>query len=290
MRQVTPKFDPAPSRWSYRYQRLMLTPLFRKTLRFGIPFGLALGLGVGFFVDPKRQEALIQKVADIREQIETRPEFMVQLLEIEGASPPVEEVIREVFPFKFPISSFDADLDAVRVIIEELPAVADASVRIRKGGVLVAKVVERQPVALWRVRDGLNIVDLEGVVIGKVLENPKLMEMPVLAGAGAEQAVPEALALARVANSLGVELRGLVRIGERRWDVVLESGQRIMLPVEDPKSALERVIVLDEVKDMLNRDLAVVDMRLADRPTIRMNENAANDWWRVSQTTAGAVE
>ncbi|SLN11316.1 cell division protein FtsQ [Roseovarius albus] len=290
MRQVEPKFDPAPSRWSYRYQRLMLTPLFRKTLRIGLPFALALGAGIMFFTDPDRQEALIQKVADLREQIETRPEFMVQLLEVEGASAPVEEVIREVFPFKLPISSFDADLDAVRVMIEDLPAVADASVRIRKGGVLVAKVVERQPIALWRVQDGLNIVDVEGVVIGKVLEHPKLMEMPIIAGAGAEKAVPEALSLSRAAKSLDAEVRGLVRVGERRWDVVMESGQRIMLPVDNPQRALERVIVLDDIKDMLNRDLSVVDMRIVERPTIRMNENAADDWWQVSQTTAGAVE
>lgn len=290
MRPVEPKFDPAPSRWSYRYQRLMLTPLFRKTLRVGLPFALALGAGIMFFTDPNRQEALVQKVTDIREQIETRPEFMVQLLEVEGASAPVEEVIREVFPFKFPISSFDADLDAVRVLIEDLPAVADASVRIRKGGVLVAKVVERQPIALWRVQDGLNIVDVEGVVIGKVLEHPKLMEMPIIAGTGAEKAVPEALELSRAAKSLDAEVRGLVRIGERRWDVVMESGQRIMLPVDNPQQALERVIVLDDIKDMLNRDLSVVDMRIAERPTIRMNENAADDWWQVSQTTAGAVE
>ncbi|MEQ8256181.1 MAG: cell division protein FtsQ, partial [Roseovarius confluentis] len=38
VKRLEPKADPAPSRWSYRYQRLMLTPLFRKLLRVGVPF------------------------------------------------------------------------------------------------------------------------------------------------------------------------------------------------------------------------------------------------------------
>ena len=44
MQQVT-RPDPAPSRWSYRFQRLMLTPLFRLALRAGIPFCLTFAVG-----------------------------------------------------------------------------------------------------------------------------------------------------------------------------------------------------------------------------------------------------
>jgi cell division protein FtsQ len=37
--------DPAPSRWAYRMQRLWLTPLFRVTMRVGMPaFFVALAL------------------------------------------------------------------------------------------------------------------------------------------------------------------------------------------------------------------------------------------------------
>ncbi|MFC6759445.1 hypothetical protein ACFQFQ_08000 [Sulfitobacter porphyrae] len=32
------KADPAPSRWAWRMQRLMLTPGFRLMLRAGVPF------------------------------------------------------------------------------------------------------------------------------------------------------------------------------------------------------------------------------------------------------------
>ena len=97
----------------------------------------------------------------------------------------------------------------------------------------------------------------------------------------------EALDLVRAAGPLGARMRGLVRVGERRWDVVLDREQRILLPEEAPVQALERVIALGQVHDMLERDLAVVDMRLAARPTIRMNEAAVAQWRELQATSAG---
>ncbi|WP_428516974.1 cell division protein FtsQ/DivIB [Roseovarius sp.] len=288
VKRLEPRADPAPSRWSYRYQRLMLTPLFRKLLRVGVPVCLTVGLATAYFSNPERREAIVLAVADLREQVETRPEFMVNLLAVEGASATVEEDIREIFPHDLPASSFDIDLDAVRLSIAGLPAVASASVRVRQGGVLVAHVEERQPVAVWRSRDGLGVVDIEGVVIGDIAHRADRADLPVIAGKGATRAVPEAMAILQAAAPLRSRLRGLVRMGERRWDVVLDRGQRILLPETDPVRALERVIVLAEVQDMLERDLAAVDMRLASRPTIRMNENAVSEWWRVTNMTVGA--
>ncbi|MDB4092115.1 cell division protein FtsQ, partial [bacterium] len=98
----------------------------------------------------------------------------------------------------------------------------------------------------------------------------------------------EARNLMKVAAPLGTRLKGLVRMGERRWDVVLDRGQRIMLPEQEPARALERVIALNQVQDVLERDLARVDMRLAHRPTIRMNENALKELWRIKTTAVEA--
>ena len=280
--------DPAPSRWSYRFQRLMLTPGFRRLLRVGVPLGVVAALGVGYFADDNRREAVLTTLSDLRRQIETRPEFMVNLLAVEGASTGVEEDIREIFPFDLPASSFDLDLVYVREMIEGLPAVAQASVRIRQGGVLTAEVTEREPVALWRTRDGLGAVDIEGVVVDDLARRTDRPALPLIVGEGAHRAVPEALDILRAAAPLQDRVRGLVRMGERRWDVVVDRDQRILLPEANPVRALERVLVLDDVQDMLARDLVAVDMRLAARPTIRMTPRAVEEWWRVTNMTLGA--
>ena len=287
MQQVT-RPDPAPSRWSYRLQRLMLTPLFRLGLRIGVPFCLTFGVAPAYLADEGRREALSLKLADLREQVATRPEFMVSLLAVEGASTGIEEDIREIFPYDLPASSFDLDLEHVQEMVEGLPAVAKASLRIRQGGVLLAKVTERDPVAVWRNFDGLGVVDAEGVVVDELVSRAARPELPLIVGQGADQAVPEALDILRAAAPLQARLRGLVRMGERRWDVVLDRGQRILLPEANPVRALERVIVLDEVQEALARDVVAIDMRLAERPTLRMSENAIQEWWQVTKMTVGA--
>jgi cell division protein FtsQ len=286
---MSPCPDPAPSRWTYRLQRLMLTPLFRRLMRVGLPFALCFAVGAVYMGDPARQEAALRALADLRREIETRPEFMVNLLAVEGASASVEEDIREIFPVDLPASSFDMDLDHLRGMIAGLPAVAEASLRLRQGGVLEARVVEREPAALWRTRDGLAVLDAEGVAIGDLDSRMARPGLPVLAGAGADAAVGEALEILRAAAPLSDRLRGLVRMGARRWDVVLAGGPRILLPERGPVRALERVIVLDEVQDMLARDLAAVDMRLPGRPTIRMRERAVKAWWELTSMTEGEV-
>ena len=57
-----------------------------------------------------------------------------------------------------------------------------------------------------------------------------------------------------------------------------------MLPAERPVQALERVIALNEVQDLLERDVAVVDMRIGARPTVRLNENAVAELTRIRMT------
>jgi cell division protein FtsQ len=59
-------------------------------------------------------------------------------------------------------------------------------------------------------------------------------------------------------------------MGDRRWDVVLDRDQRILLPELDAVRSLERVIALDKAEQLLNRDVLAVDLRNADRPVLRL--------------------
>ncbi len=287
MQQVIRKSDPAPSRLSYRMQRMMLTPLVRGLLRVGLPFTLALG-GASFYLsDEARVDEIRLAITDIRQQIESRPEFMVKLMAVDGAGPEIAEDIREIVSIDFPVSSFDLSLEEIRETILELPAVADASVRIKPGGVLQVDLKERVPVVLWRSAQGLALLDANGNYVGEALERREHAQLPVIAGVGADRMVKEAMQLVRAAGPLADRMRGLVRMGDRRWDVVLDRGQRILLPADNPVQALERVLMLNQSQDMMARDLAHVDMRIAARPTIRMNPDAVEQWWRIKKISAG---
>ena len=96
----TARPDPAPSRWSWRMQRLMLTPGIRLALRVGVPFCVTLAAGTWYLSDDARRGAIEQAVAEARASIETRPEFMVNVMAIDGASVTVAEDIREIVPLE----------------------------------------------------------------------------------------------------------------------------------------------------------------------------------------------
>ncbi|MFD3191123.1 cell division protein FtsQ/DivIB [Sedimentitalea sp. HM32M-2] len=281
-----PPRDPAPSRLRYRMQRWMLTPGIRLGLRIGVPVTLILAAVTGYLADSERRQGLLLTVSDIRASIEERPEFMVNLMAIDGAGSNLSDAIRQAVPLEFPISSFDLDLAQIRARIAELAPVKSVGLRVRPGGILQVDVTERVPVVVWRTRTGLELLDETGAHIQDIPRRSVRGDLPLIAGEGAEHRVAEALALIEAAEPLGDRLRGLVRVGERRWDVVLDRDQRILLPGADPVSALERVIALGQAQDMLERDVAVVDMRLMARPTLRMTSDAVQDWWRIREINA----
>lgn len=288
MRQVN-RPDYAPSRLKYRMERWMLTPAVRVFLRYGLPLVVTVGLGVAWFSSDRNREAFSMMISDVRAAIESRPEFQVGLMSVEGAGQDLAEDIREVLSVDFPVSSFDLDLDQMKEEVVALDAVKKASLRIQ-GNILHVEIVERLPSVLWRHAGGLELLDNKGILVGPAESRITHADLPVLAGEGAEAAVPEALELFRVAGPLTGRLRGFERMGKRRWDVVLDRGQRILLPETGAVRALERAIAMDQAVDMLTRDLVAVDLRLPQRPTLRVTEQAVGEFWRIKAIEAGGEQ
>lgn len=279
--------DPAPSRVSYRLQRLWLTPLFRSLIRTGLP-ALAVTAGLGLYLaDEDTQETIQIAVSDLRRSIAERPEFTVKLMAIDGASESLSEDIREVLSLDFPVSSFDLELDEMQRRIAGLDAVARADLRIRQGGILQIEIAERVPAVVWRAEDALELLDAEGRRVAPLASRLDRPDLPLIAGHGAEEAVPEALRILAAAETLTDRVRGLVRVGARRWDLVLTRDQRILLPEDNPVRALEQVIALDDAQDLLSRDVAAVDMRNPARATVRLSATAVEELQRIRAIESG---
>ena len=270
----SPRRDPAPSKWAYRAQRWMLTPYVRTFLRTGLPSVLVIGAAAAWLSHEPNRAALVAQLTHLREEFEARPEFRVSLARVEGASPELAEAVRAKLGLSLPMSSFDIDLDAAQARIEALDAVQRADLRVRAGGVLQVSITERVPVAVWRTETGLMLVDEAGHRVAGLLSRTDRPDLPLVAGEGADRAMPEALAIYDAAGPLLPRIRGLVRVGERRWDLVLDRNQRVLLPEKNPVQALERLLALDHVQDIMNRDILSVDLRSDHRPTLRLTPNA----------------
>lgn len=281
------KHDPAPSRWSYRLMRIMLSPVLRRLVVYGIPASLAVGAIAIYFADLDRRDMAKGVVIDAYRSVIERPEFMVSVMAINGASAALDADIREVLPVDFPVSQFDIELDVLHDALMELDAVKQASVQIRNGGVLQIDVIERQPALIWRMGENLDILDATGAYIRAAVARTDYPQLPLIAGEGANMQTALALELFAAADPIADRVRGLVYVGERRWDVVLTQEQRILLPEQNPVQALERVLVLDHAQDLLERDVRVVDLRLPNRPTLRVGPSRSN---KILQSSQSAVE
>lgn len=268
--------DPAPSRFAYKLNRMMLRPVVRRFLRYGLPVLIVVSGAVFWASDQGRRDDAMDRVAEVRRQIEERPEFSVRLMAVEKATPAVAADIREILSIDFPVSSFDLDLSGLQEAVETLDAVAEASVRIRSGGVLEIDVEERVPSVIWREAETLVLLDRTGHPVATLKTRTTRPDLPLIAGVGADNAVGEAMELFQAAAPIRDRLRGLLRVSERRWDLVLDRDQRIMLPEAAAVTALEKVIALDGAQDLLERDLSVVDFRNPGRPILRLGEGAVD--------------
>jgi cell division protein FtsQ len=238
---------------------------------------------LAYFGDANGGAAIWDAGQQVVREIENRPEFRVAVVGVEGASDRVIAEIRATMGVQLPVSSFDLDLDDLRRRVEALPSVASADLRIQSGGYLAVRVEERVPALIWRQRDGLALLDAEGYFVADLGQRMPEHPLPVVAGEGADLVVAEALALHAAATPLGDRLRGLVRVGERRWDVVLNDGRRILLPEQGAVQALDRALALQDAAAILDRDVLRIDLRNPDRLTVQLTRPALEELNRLRE-------
>lgn len=173
------------------------------------------------------------------------------------------------------------DPEQARLELEALPWVKSVSVeRVLPNGVRI-NLVERTPIALWQTRSqDFHLVDADGVVIDDAVG--RFANLPVVVGAGAPDAASDLLAMLNAQPDLAKRVTAAVRFGQRRWDLWLDGygvqgdeestqslGVQVRLPEQGAELALARLAQLESEHGILERDLAVIDLRQPDRLIIR---------------------
>ena len=264
------KRDPAPSRLKYKFSRWMLSPLIKKAVVYGFPLVVFAVPILIYFQDQKNREQLEELALDLYRKVIERPEFMLNALSIEGASDNLNAEIREVLGLHFPVSSFDLDIADLRKRVLTLPPVEIAEARIKGGGILHIKVNEKTPALLLKEKIGFTVLSKQGEFIRSVSSREHFSGLPVIIGKGAENAAAQANAIFKEIYGKLDQVRGLVFVGQRRWNLIMASGQVVMLPEKNPEHAIQKIIILDEAEQILSRNISVFDLRLPSRITLRI--------------------
>ena len=195
---------------------------------------------------------------------------MIKVAAIDGASDELANEIREIIPLDFPVSYFDLDIKYLHKVVNDIPAVASASIKITVSGVLQIEVLERTPAFIWRKKNLLSVLDVNGNFIRLASSRLDYPELPLIIGEAANLAVSEVSSLIKDNQKFLDQVRAFIRVGERRWDLILDNNLRIMLPQREFLAAFDRMMLMNDSGSLFSGHLSSIDMRLIDRPTVRL--------------------
>jgi cell division protein FtsQ len=163
------------------------------------------------------------------------------------------------------------DIGKVRERLLDYGWIAEARVARRLPNTLVIDVVERSPAAIWQNNGQLMLIDAAGVLLEPV--SPSAMPpLPLVIGDGAYAEAPAYQRLLEAAPALKPRIRAAVWIGDRRWDLLFESGERLQLPEgEAPaRNAVAKFAELDGKDRLLGRGYVRFDMRDPAKLVVRL--------------------
>ena len=179
------------------------------------------------------------------------------------------------------ISMFNFDADAARTAVEQLPAVAEATVRKVYPNHLYVAVTERVPVARWRVDGKTYVIDGTGAKIAD--DGNDYPALPLVVG---DAAGDDAMVMIRAMDQYPALKQGLValsRIADRRWDMIYNSGLRIQLPEQGVAQALAQLTTLQNQFQLLQRDVVEVDLRVPGIVAVKPSDDAAKQLAAISK-------
>ena len=269
--KVRGNIDPAPSRVAYRIMRLLLIPRLRLIFTLGFPSLLIFCATLGLFININVWENISAIKKDLKLAFVERPEFMIKVASIDGSSDELANEIREILPLDFPVSYFDLDIKYLHKVVNEIPAVASAAIKISAGGVLQINVAEKSPSFIWRKDNVMSVIDETGSFIRIANSRVDYPKLPLVVGEAADLAVSEISSLMQANEYFKDHVRAFIRVGERRWDLILENNVRIMLPQREFLAAFDRLMLMNEAGSLLSGRLSNIDMRLVVRPTVRVD-------------------
>jgi len=251
-----------PGRWKllWRNQRRRL----RSAALLAGAGGLVLGglYGVQSLGDGAN---LRERIGDLAATMGLRVENVV----VEGRTKTPEVLLRAALGIRpgEPILSYS--LDEARRRLESIKWVESATVERHLPGTIVVRLTERRPFAVWQTEGKFRLVDRDGEVVTDSDVAFFADQLPLVVGAGAPQAAAALMDLLSHFPDLQSRLVAAVRISERRWNLRMTNGADIMLPEAAEAQALAKLAELQASQSLLDRPLAVVDMRLPDRLVVR---------------------
>jgi cell division protein FtsQ len=169
---------------------------------------------------------------------------------------------------------FDLDPAAAQAALLEIPWIRSASVERRLPDTIFVRIEERVPLALWQNNQKFSLVDRDGHVL-PVQSLADYPDLPMVVGSDAAETAATLIDGLSKTPDIARRIKSAMRVGGRRWDLMLDNHVTVKLPDGDVTAALARLDEAQRKDSVLDRDILVVDLRMADRMVIQLTPAAA---------------
>ena len=242
----------------------------------GVGAALLLIAGAGAYgvVQGGHGAATLGVLKDVRDGAANAVGFRIESVSLSGQRQVTREEILATAGVTGRTSLLFLDALDARERLKSNPWIADATVLKLYPGRLQISITERQPYALWQKDGRVSVIAEDGTVLEPYVAR-RFVRLPLVVGAGAEKKAREFLTLLERHPEILGQVRASILVADRRWNLKLKNGLDIRLPELEADDALQRLAKLDRESKLLARDITAVDLRLADRVTLRLSDEAA---------------
>jgi cell division protein FtsQ len=244
--------------------------------RLGVALTVSMLLGSASLgiVKGGHMDELVAALSDTRNALANSAGFRITTVAINGRKQLSQDEVLAVGGVNGRSSLLFLDAATVRDKLKTNPWIADATILKLYPGRLQIDIVERSPFALWQQDGRLSVIADDGAVLEPYMSR-RFISLPLVVGKGAADKARDFLALLDRYPQVRSATKAAIFVGERRWNLRLKDGLDIRLPENDVGNALALLTRLDKDDRLFSRDIVAVDMRLPDRLTVQLSEDAA---------------
>ena len=267
--KLRPQREPNPNRLIAMVERYLPN-------RAGVAATVLMLLGSAGFgiVKGGHVEELTQALSDTRNALANSAGFRITTVGINGRKQLSQDEVLAIGGVNGRSSLLFLDAEAVRDKLKANPWIGEATVLKLYPGRLQIDIVERSAFALWQQDGHLSVIADDGAVLEPYVTR-RFTSLPLVVGKGAETRARDFLALLDRYPQVRAVTKAVIFVGERRWNLRLKDGLDVRLPENDVGNALAALSKIDKEDKLFSRDIVAIDMRLPDRLTVQLSEDAA---------------
>ncbi|MBT6122248.1 MAG: FtsQ-type POTRA domain-containing protein [Candidatus Puniceispirillum sp.] len=194
----------------------------------------------------------------------------LQYIQVRGRAHTPKDILMAATDLHLGDPILGINIDAVHKRVSDIGWVEDVIVERRMPSTIRISIRERLPMGLLQTVAGHQLIDAHGVIINDAKASD-FTHLPVVAGNGSAVHADKILSVLKTEPELFAEVWAISFQSGRRWDVHLRNGIEIRLPEVEPRQAWSRLAVMDRRKQIINRDLAVIDLRIPEQLIVEPN-------------------